>query len=235
MSQVLRSSLLDGLGVRHGFGPCGDLRAGEAADERGRFLAEAGLDPDAVFEASQVHGAAVCEVRPGDDLAAVRAVDADVLVARDGAAVAVRVADCVSVLVCDPDTGGVAAVHAGWRGTTRGVLPAAIEALAGGTARPERFAAAMFPHIRACCFEVGDDVAEEIQRAAAGSDVVVRGGAKPHVDLARVVRDQLERAGLGADRIDDVGGCTRCEPERFYSYRRDGAAAGRHLAAIMAR
>jgi YfiH family protein len=240
VSDVLRSALLDGLGVRHAFGP---LRArpdaepaADPADDRRRFVASAGIADRVVYEVSQVHGAGVRRVSPGDDAALVRAVEADALVASSGGhAVAVRVADCVAVLVCDPERGGVAAVHAGWRGAVRGVLGAALGELARDGTAPERFAAAHFPHIRPCCFEVGEDVATEIARAAGTDDVVIRGRAKPHVDLARVVRAQLEAAGLRPERVDDVAGCTRCEPERFYSYRRDGANAGRHFAAIVSR
>lgn len=235
VSQVLRSPLLDALGVSHAFGPCGQLDAADPAALRHRFLAAAGLGEATVYEVSQVHGRAVRLVCPGDDVSDVRTTEADALVGSGGVAVAVRVADCVSVLVSDPESGAAAAVHAGWRGTVRGVLGAAVAELAQGASRSERFAAALFPHIRSCCFEVGEDVAAEIARVAAGREVILRDRKKPHVDLARVVRAQLEAAGLRAERIDDVAGCTRCEPERFHSYRRDGAGAGRHFAAIVSR
>ena len=65
--------------------------------------------------------------------------------------------------------------------------------------------------------------------------VIVRGAAKPHVDLGRAVTVQLTRAGLAPENVERVAGCTYSEPERFFSYRRDGAASGRHLAVIVSR
>ena len=61
-----------------------------------------------------------------------------------------------------------------------------------------------------------------------------RPGSKPHASLIAVIRSQLMAAGMSADAIEDVPGCTCCAPERFFSFRRDGAASGRHLAAIVA-
>ncbi len=233
MSEPLRSELLDGLGVRHGF----SVRTGGAtvADDGQRLIAGLVGAHGTLFQMSQVHGDGVRRLAPADDAVAVRALDGDALIGVDGAAVGVRVADCLAVLVVDPASGAVAAIHAGWRGTVRGIVPRAIGELATGGAEPERFAAALFPHLRACCFEVGEDVAAEIALASTARDVIVRGRAKPHVNLATVVRAQLLDAGLAPARIDDVAGCTRCEPARFFSYRRDGADAGRHLAAIVSR
>jgi copper oxidase (laccase) domain-containing protein len=111
-------------------------------------------------------------------------------------------------------------------------------ALGGERSRASQVRAAIFPHIRACCFEVGDEVAEPLAataaRANAPASVIETRRAKPHVDLAAIVRSQLASAGVPLDQIDDVPGCTRCEPERFFSFRRDGQRSGRHVAAIVA-
>lgn len=233
MTETLRSPLLQGLGFRHAFSLRG-LDPGSTAG-RQRIAERLGCGPAALYECSQVHGAGVRWVAIDDEVSLVRAVEADALIATGGAAVGVRVADCVAVLVADPTSGAVAAVHAGWRGAVRGVVERAVAELATLGSTPAGFTAALLPHIRACCFEVGEDVAAEIAAAAPAREVVVRGGAKPRVSLATVVRAQLERAGLAPTRIDDVPGCTKCEPARFFSYRRDGANAGRHLAAIASR
>lgn len=189
------------------------------------------MDSIAVVQVRQVHGAAVVEARN----AAGREADAVVARAADGlVAVGVRVADCVPVLVASEETGDVVAIHAGWRGVAGGVVPEAVRALGGG-----RLVAAIGPCIGACCFEVGRDVAERIELAVPGSRVVA---ARPHaspekvyVDLRAAVRTQLERSGVNPARIEDVPGCTYHEPERFHSFRRDGAGSGRMLASILAR
>jgi copper oxidase (laccase) domain-containing protein len=118
----------------------------------------------------------------------------------------------------------VAAIHAGWRGVVGGVVRAGV-GLLGGRA----LVAAIGPCIGPCCFEVGRDVAEKL------GFVVRETGDKAYVDLRAAVRSQLVALGLDDARIEDVAGCTRHEPGRFHSFRRDGANSGRMLAAIRSR
>ena len=108
----------------------------------------------------------------------------------------------------------------------------ALAELAGGTAA---LVAAIGPHIRVGAFEVSEDVAAELEAASPVGGVVERGGAKPHVSLARIVTAKLRALGLDAAAIDDVGGCTVTEPDRFFSFRRNGKVGGRHLSAIVPR
>ena len=310
----LTSSLLSAHGFRHGFSPrAGGVSTGAFAacnlgrgvgdepahveENRSRFAAAVGYADASLFEVHQVHGRAVHRVHPGGDAAALRHEEGDGLVAPPGAAVGVRSADCVPVLLGDPETRCVAALHAGWRGTALGIVGQGVRALAElSGAPPARLVAALFPHIRVCCFEVSPEVAAtllgvcwesrrlasrpgqarsgrrrtlEIRRvfrrsadaqsgpaateiratsfpsrllAASPDREVVRYAAEPgsasdptpHVALASILRAQLLAAGLAVDGIDDVPGCTRCNAEHFFSYRRDGQASGRHLGVIVA-
>lgn len=226
---VLESTLLRTAGFRHGFStraidfsPRGAALAVESVALTLRF------DPAKLYGVHQAHGARAVVAR--GDPAAVRREEADALVANEpGAAIGVRVADCAPVLLADPERGGVIAVHAGWRGVEAGVVRRALELARELGVRPTL--AAIGPCIGACCFEVGADVAERIARASDPSAIVRRAGEKAFVDLRRAVRAQL--AGVRA--VEDVPGCTRCEPERFFSHRREGEAAGRHMAVIVAR
>jgi YfiH family protein len=204
--------------------------------ENQRRLAEAvGFDPQRLFQTRQVHGRALA-VASGDPRALIDQ-EADALVAEPGSgnAVAVRVADCVPVLIADPETGRVAAVHAGWRGVELGIVGVALEKLDGGRG----LVAAIGPCIGACCFEVGADVGARIAAAttedAIASRVVSSPRGKVMVDLRRAVRAQLRAGGLADEHVDDVPGCTRCDAKRFYSYRRDGDASGRLVGVIVAR
>jgi YfiH family protein len=175
-----------------------------------------------VIQVKQVHGARAVLA------SAAEGQEADAVVAREaGAAVGVRVADCVPVLVADEASGHVAAIHAGWRGVVGGVVRAGVELLAGQ--RLVSLVAAIGPCIGPCCFEVGRDVAAQI------GFVVREQGDKAYVDLRAAVRAQLALLGVAEARIEDVAGCTKDEPERFHSFRRDGANSGRMLAAIVAR
>jgi YfiH family protein len=211
----------------------GDEPARVAENHR-RFAVAAGYEPAALYETSQVHGSVLRAVTPGEQVAAVRAEEADALLApAGGLAVGVRVADCAAVLVHDAGTGAVCAIHAGWRGTVRGVVEAGVCGLLARGSAPQVLTAAIFPHIRACCFEVGEDVAAELLAASPDPTVVDRTRERPHVDLTAILVAKLLVLGLSRARIDDVPGCTRCEPERFFSFRRDGKRSGRHLAAIV--
>jgi YfiH family protein len=143
------------------------------------------------------------------------------------------VADCVPVLVGDRATGRAAAIHAGWRGVVSGVVPAALATMRG---KPADLVAAIGPCIGPECFEVGEEVAEQITDAVPAPGVVARrGGGKAWVDLVVAVRAQLEACGVPAASIERVGGCTKCDAVLFHSYRRDGAASGRLLGVIAAR
>jgi YfiH family protein len=208
------------------------------AENLRRFARAVGFEPARLYEVSQVHGAEVLLADAAVGPEQLRARQADALIGgAAGSALGVRVADCVAVLLADPGSGQVGAVHAGWRGTAAHIAPRAVEALcAQAGAPPGRLLAALFPHIAAEAFDVGDEVAQQVAGSAPGEPgVVVRGHAKPRVDLARALTAQLRAAGLAAASIERVPGCTFTDRERFFSYRRDGAASGRHLAVIAPR
>lgn len=215
--------------------PAGDPRDLEAniRENHARFAAAAGLARDAaVADLSQVHS---CSVARAVDALAAR-VPADALTSpRGGCAVLVRVADCVPVLIADPSTGHVAAVHAGWRGVVTGIVPAAVDALRSIGADARACVAAVGPCISAKHFEIGPEVADALVAADLAACVVAPGvhGPKHHADLVAAVATQLARAGLARGSIDAAPPCTYADRARFFSYRRDGVASGR-LAAIIA-
>lgn len=140
--------------------------------------------------------------------------------------VGVRTADCLPVLLVDPRRRAVAAVHAGWRGAAVHVLPSAIESMASGYGcKPGDIEAAIGPGIGACCFEVGEEVADKFSE-----EFVDRHGPKPRVDLARILGAQLRHSGV--DRFSTAGHCTSCDLDRFYSHRAEHGGTGRMLALV---
>lgn len=218
------------------FGSTGHEAEALAANVRAaaRTLA---IDATHLYTATQVHGRDVVAVRGNEDRTEVlqRKADAVVSAAR-GVACGVKIADCVPVLVADRKSGAVLAVHSGWQGTCLDVVAAGVAALRNEIGGAGELVAAVGPHIEVCCFEVGDDVAARLGACAPDVQAVDRTrGAKPHVDLRRIVRAQLRAAGLADDAIDDVRGCSKCDAARFFSYRRDRDSSGRLLAAIAVR
>lgn len=199
-----------------------------------RAAALLGVAVSRLYFLSQVHGNHCVELDSRADQRHVVFTEGDALVSGEtDVACGVRTADCIPVLIGDPVTGRVGAAHAGWRGLVAEVIGQTVRQLVGD-GDVSRCVAAVGPHIEVGAFEVSEEVAEEIRAKSPGVDPVVRGPQKPHVDLRKVAQAQLEQLGLPAGHIDHVAGCTYSDAERFFSFRRDGKASGRHLSAIVA-
>jgi YfiH family protein len=172
----------------------------------------------------QVHGNAVHIVTPVN---LNERPDGDGMVtATAGIAVAVLSADCVPILLADESRGVVGAFHAGWRGTLANIATAGVTAMAKLGATAERVRAALGPSIGLCCFEVDRELADRFAREIPGAALHARDGGpgKAYLDLRAIVRDQLIAAGLSASAIRDVGPCTRCASDRYFSRRAAGGA-----------
>ena len=127
------------------------------------------------------------------------------MTASPGVALGVYVADCVPALVADARTGACAAVHAGWRGTVAGVLPAALDRMMAELgARAADMRIAIGPSIGPCCF-----------------------------DLWLLNRMAAESRGVPPAAIDVAAICTSCDRARFFSYRRDHGQTGQLAAFIV--
>ena len=193
-----------------------------------------GVSPSQLYFVSQVHGVAACVLGGGEDREAMLHAVGDITLSRTpGVACGVRTADCVPILIADRRSGAVAAVHSGWKGTVLNAAGAGVRALRALVGDRGDLLAAIGPHIEACCFEVGADVAAELAGCSSLGEAAVIAGTPLHVDLRRIVRAQLVAEGIEAAAIDDVRGCTVGDAARFHSYRRDGQVSGRLLSAIV--
>ncbi|HVT44359.1 MAG TPA: polyphenol oxidase family protein [Thermoanaerobaculia bacterium] len=152
-----------------------------------------------------------------------------------GVSLGIKVADCLPVTVVDPAHSIIANLHAGWRGSARGVIETLLEQLRSRASfNPTGALAWLGPSIRSCCFEVGEEVIEELRKQDPLIDASIdrSRGPRPFLDLAGFARRRLVAGGIDEGRIHDSGECTRCEGSRFHSYRRSGPAAGRNLAVV---
>jgi YfiH family protein len=181
----------------------------------------------------QVHGDRVIVVRDAPPPGAEPAEEADaVLSTTPGVAACVAVADCVPVLIGDPRSGAVAAVHAGWRGTLAHAAARAVEALARTVgAQPGDLLAAIGPAIGPCCYEVSQEVAQAFKDDLGHRVADPRSGSS-RVDLWLANELVLRRAGVSRERIEVLGRCTACEPDAFFSHRRDRGRTGRQVGFI---
>lgn len=203
--------------------------ATDAVRENRRRLAKAlGLAPERIPIARQVHGGELVFhsgprqpspfAEPGSEIPEA---DGHVVTA-PGLAPLVFTADCLPVALSGPN--GVAMLHCGWRGLAAGIVAAGAEAVAATDA-------AIGPGIGPCCYEVGDEVLDAFSilgeglAAAHGPEGGGDVSARRRLDLPEVARRLLLAAGV--ERIEVAGLCTSCEPELFFSHRRDAGRTGR--------
>ena len=246
------SSVLDAPGLVHGFSTrLGGVSEGRFAslnfqkngpepddwenvlENYRRFCAALGTDVRDVVRSKQVHKDTVRHVTAADrgkGLFAARDYNADALVSNEpGLNLMVFSADCIILLLHDPVTRSIGAVHAGWRGATLD-LPAKTVREMGRLfgARPEDVRVAIGAGIGPCCFETHDDVPDAM-RAAFGGGVEAHirpRGEKWTVDLKGVNAWRLREAGVKGENIDICPLCTACRPDLYWSHRVTGNKRG---------
>ena len=181
------------------------------AENRRRFCTELGTDSELLCYGRQVHGAAVRRAssagEPGDGL----------WTDTPGQPLLVFTADCLPLAIVRSNGGPpvIAALHVGWRGLLAGIVANAVAALGGGA-----LAAAIGPGIGPCCYEVGEEVAGPF-RERYGEEAVRDG----RLDLWTVAERALNAGGVAEVHRTDL--CTSCNPDLFFSHRRDAGRTGR--------
>ncbi|MDX8410549.1 MAG: peptidoglycan editing factor PgeF [Mariprofundaceae bacterium] len=243
-ADYIRSNLM----VRHGFSAIFSLRSGGISPppfaslnlglglgdkdanievNLGRLLKATALQRP--HQAKQVHGnqALICS-GPGRH----HDTEADILISPSGDPLAVRIADCLPILIADSQSGMTAAIHAGWRGTVARVAAYAAARMIELGASVEHLLAVLGPCISPCCFTIDNQTARQLAACTAGAERHITGTSPHDADLKAINILQLRQAGIAAGNIDTQHACTHCDTARFYSHRRDGGKTGRHLAII---
>lgn len=137
-----------------------------------------------------------------------------------GLALMVFTADCTPILLSDPVTGAVGAVHAGWRGTAMDIAGKAVQAMVDAFGcDPKNIRAAIGPNIGACCFETDAEVPEAMVKTfgPAVAEYIRPVGCKYYVNLKEINRHAFSRAGVRCIDVSDA--CTACQHQRFWSHR----------------
>ena len=174
-----------------------------------------------VAQVRQVHGRDVVVVGQDGHQPGTTVPEADGLVTdRPGIVLVVRAADCLPIVLADPGVGVVGVAHAGRLGMASGVATATVTAMRDLGA--EQVTAWIGPHVCGACYEVPAALQDEVAASIPAARATTSWGT-PSLDLGAGVRAQLEADGV---EVHDLGACTR-ESEALYSYRRDGARAGR--------
>ena len=193
----------------------------------------AGIHDGRIVTMHQAHGETIVEVK-NKELKDAGEADGMITDVRD-AFLAVLTADCVPLLFIAPKQKMAAAVHAGWRGTLAGIVENAVRRFDDryGIAAAD-IEVALGPAISPCCYEVKDDVSGPLVKKwgkLMTPSILVKEG-KSFINLRRLNRDILRAAGVPGDRLYQVGPCTSCATDDFFSYRREGSETGRQMSFV---
>lgn len=192
-----------------------------------------GIHDGRVVTMRQVHGGHVVEVK---DKTLKEAGEADgMITSAPDVYLGVLTADCVPILFVAPKQKLVAAVHAGWRGTLAGIADKTVRMFSDQYGvEASDLEVALGPSIGPCCYEVKDDVVLPLMTkwgSLTTPSVLVKQG-KTFVNLCRLNRDILRAAGVPGKQLFQVGPCTSCAAEDFFSYRRERSETGRQMSLI---
>jgi polyphenol oxidase len=211
---------LEEMGIVHGFMTKSSNSIITGQEQREEFVRL--LSAPAAIVMRQEHGDEIHAIengrRPfaGDGL----------LLIEKGTVGVIKTADCLPVILIDSEKPMVAIVHAGWRGTARGITEKALQRMVAHGAKRDRIEAIIGPGIGLCCYEVGAEVVAEFRRAGFTEDVFTKRGDSVFLDLKKANRELIE--GKGIREIHDVDLCTACRQDLFFSARRD-SQAGRQV------
>ncbi len=188
-----------------------------------------GLSIDRMVSSDQVHGVKLVNVP--DHKTDCGECDG-LFTATRGTVLCMYFADCAPIFFHDGKKGVIGLVHAGWRGTCNSIAAASVDFMIKNYGcAPSDITAMIGPSISKCCFEVGDDTAEEfIQKIDSGTlsnKIREAGSGKFFIDLKAINRAILLNSGLKEENISVHDACTSCMKTTFYSYRRDAGDTGR--------
>lgn len=223
-------------GVTHFFGTRGAPRDLVPAKHIGTVTSALPLYP-LVVSAKQVHGTEVVVLDRPLKAGIPLPKDGDALISdQPNVLLTVRTADCVPLLLYDPQCRVIATVHAGWRGAIGGIVPKTLSVMQerfGCHARDIRVA--IGPSARICCYEVGEEVICSLKTVFRDWPSVVEpvNAKKGKLNFQGLVQSQALHAGVLEQAVHHVGLCTICRTDLFYSYRREGSTNGTMVSGIM--
>jgi YfiH family protein len=197
-----------------------------------------GARAERLVTVNQVHGLDLLVIdTPNPDYSHFLKLECDGIVTNQpGVMIGVCIADCVPILLLDPQNKVVAALHAGWKGTAGDIASKGVETLVGlFGSKTADILAAVGPAIGPCCYEVDAPVWEAFDRNGVDLDCFERkaGSGKWGLDLATANCRQLLKAGVAQKNIATTPMCVSCEHDLFFSYRRDKGETGRQMGFIM--
>ncbi len=200
------------------------------------FCGRAGCgEEEKIITINQQHGTTAVWVSTDEGRAYYKNIEGDILLTMDkGLPIGVRTADCLPVLLFNPVSRAIGAVHAGWRGTAAGVAGRALVEMDNlFVAAPENTFAALGPRIGPCCYTVGEEVKEKFADSPHVGEIFSGSGETLTLDLTLANLLQLKEAGVPEKNISIDDTCTCCTCDEYFSYRKDKNETGRQVSYIM--
>ncbi len=227
MIELITSKRLSEAGILHGFTGSDDFttpQAFSALQQQMNITAP-------MFKVTQVHGSTVVitSEMTAVDFAAPGNQEADAIIADTAACIGVVTADCVPILLYCRETGLTAAIHAGWKGLSRGVVRNTVRTMFHRGATAKSILCVIGPCICFDCYDVGEDVASLFPES---SEPIPGAEGQYFLDLAQAVEVSLIGTGLSTATIERMGICTSCSERGLHSYRKSKGDCGRQYAFI---
>ena len=218
---------------------CGDTPEA-IAKNRSLLCQSLGISDERLLMPHQVHGTGITQIgrtffmlSADAQRAALEGIDA-LMTNQRGVCIGVSTADCIPIIIYDPEHQAASVVHSGWRGTVANIIEAAVAAMQRAYhSRPEAMRAVIGPGISLQNFEVGDEVYDAFASAGYPMELIARREQKWHIDLWRCCQLQLESTGIPARQIQTAGICTYDRCDDFFSARRLSINSGRILTGII--
>ncbi|MDX8337706.1 peptidoglycan editing factor PgeF [Draconibacterium sp. IB214405] len=213
--------------------PIENIRYSNVPENKAKLANALALEVGQMVYPDQTHSSCVVDVNEVPDKV-ISETDA-LVTSQSELCLCVQTADCVPVLLFDPEAKVVAAIHAGWRGTVGGIVEKALVKMTNYGASTENIVAAIGPSISSEIYEVGDEVVNAARESIPNVELTLRknGTGKTHFNLWEANRQLLLKNGVPAQNIEVLGACSFSEDEKYYSARRDGVNTGRMVSGIM--
>lgn len=214
--------------------PVERVRYSNVPENKAKLAESLALRVEQMVYPDQTHSSCVADVQtvPASIIS-----ETDALVTNQpGLCLCVQTADCVPVLLFDPEAKVIAAVHAGWRGTVGGIVEKAVSKMTNNYgASAKNIVAAIGPSISPEIYEVGDEVVAAARKSIPNVELTLHknGIGKSHFNLWEANRQLLLKKGVSAQNIEVLGACSFSEAEKYYSARREGVDTGRMVSGIM--
>lgn len=212
-----------------------------------RLCAALRLPREAVVSPRQVHGSKVCRVGAADRGRFIPACDG-LITDEPGVALLLRFADCVPILLYDPQRRAIGLAHAGWRGTVAGMASAVVQAMVEAFgSRPGDLVAALGPAIGLCCYEIGPEVATAVEATFGPDSGLLKAHPKSKAQSSKLehpdgtlyfdlwAANERQLRAVGVERIEVADLCTACRGDEFFSYRAAKGRTGHHGALLCLR